>query len=93
MLNFQVAQNENEMQKSLLKFLANVDLDSMSWTGETEDEIHTFVETSLTGPIHKFCKQALRISRNKSLKTSSGRPDYSISSGYSQIFRGEEDLV
>lgn len=89
---FQVTQNENEMPHFLMKFLANIDLDALSWTGETEDEIHAFVETAVTGPIQKFCKNTLRISRNKSLKTSTGRADYSISSGYRQIFRGEDKM-
>lgn len=87
-----VVSDESEVPAGLLNFLTNFDLATHSWTGETEDEIHSFVETSITGPICKFFSPALRISRNKALKTSSGRADYSISSDYFQLFRGEDKM-
>lgn len=87
-----VVSDESQVPAGLLNFLTYFDLATHSWTGETEDEIHSFVETSITGPICKFFSPALRISRNKALKTSSGRADYSISSDYFQLFRGEDKM-
>lgn len=76
----------------LWMFVCYVEVASLSFTGETEDEIHSFVETAITGPIRKFFGNTFRVSRNKALKTSSGRADYSISSDYLQLFRGEDKM-
>lgn len=91
-VSFSLTTDEAEVPKSLLKFFGYFDLGSMSWTGETEDEIHAFVESAVSGPICKFFSQSLRISRNKAMKTSSGRADYSVSAGYTQLFRGEDKM-
>lgn len=87
-----VVANDEQVSSGLLDFLFFFDLSTISWTGETEDEIHPFVETAVTGPIHKFFGRALRVSRNKALGTSSGRADYSISSDYFQLLRGEDKM-
>lgn len=91
-VSFAATSNVSEVPSALVYYLSLFDLSSHSWTGETEEEIHSFVETAITAPITKFFKPALRISRNKALKTSSGRPDYSISSDYVQLFRGEDKM-
>ena len=87
----QVSDSDEEIPSALIEFLSYME-HSFSWTGETEDEIHSFVETAITGPIQKFFGDAFRVSRNKSTKTSSGRADYSISYNYFQLFRGEDKM-
>jgi len=86
-----VSDSDKRIPSAFIEFLSYME-HSFSWTGETEDEIHPFVETAITAPIQKFFETAFRVSRNQSMETSSGRADYSISSSHFQLL-GVEDKM
>jgi hypothetical protein len=64
----------------------------MPWNCESEDEMHAFVQLAVSGPLCRFFPGSLHVTRNNKMDTSTGRPDYSLSVGGKQVFRGEDKL-
>ena len=77
----------------LLEHLRDFNLKSSQWNGETEDEIHAYVEAALSAPLNLFFGNTFRIIRNHKVETSAGRADYSISKNGNQILRGEDKIA
>ena len=77
----------------LLRYLCDFNIKSTQWNGETEDEIHAYVETALSAPLNLFFGNTFRVTRNHKVETSAGRADYSLSKNGNQILRGEDKIA
>ena len=64
---------------TLMNFMRSFDVKTSQWNGNTEDEVHFFVETALSAPLNNFFSNCFRVTRNHKIEMSAGRGDYSLS--------------
>ena len=72
--------------RAFLSYIGAFDISEMSWTGTTEDEIHAFVQTGLSGPIVKYFRNQFEVTRNNKVETSAGRAEFSLFGSANKFF-------